>query len=120
MQMSNWLIIQKRISLPGGMFSVLNPILHNGRLIGFSYSYKYIEQCVRQGRLVDLEAHRAGPSQPRGMGASNIPKKGTRSFFTLEDDQLLYDFLQQFENQENAPLHGNKIYQLFERRVFAP
>jgi len=101
------------------MFYILNPILQEGRLTRLSYSFKYIEQCVRQGRLVDLEAHRAGPSKPRGMGASNVPKKGTRSIYTLEDDQLLYDFLQPFENEPNAPIHGNKIYQLFERRVFA-
>jgi telomeric repeat-binding factor 2-interacting protein 1 len=54
------------------------------------------------------------------MGASNIPKRGTKSIYTLEDDQLLYDFLYPFEKEDNAPIHGNKIYQLLERRVGIP
>jgi telomeric repeat-binding factor 2-interacting protein 1 len=54
------------------------------------------------------------------MGASNIPKHGSKSVYTLEDDQLLYDFLYPFEQEENAPIHGNKLYQLLERRVFPP
>ncbi|KAJ5387781.1 hypothetical protein N7509_010322 [Penicillium cosmopolitanum] len=80
------------------------------------HSYKYVEESIRKGQVADLDAHRAGSSRPRAMGASNIPKQGTKSVYTLEDDQLLYDFLYPFEQEENAPIHGNKIYQLLERR----
>ncbi|KAJ5090014.1 hypothetical protein N7532_008698 [Penicillium argentinense] len=80
------------------------------------YSYQYVEKSIRHGRLENLEEHRAGPSNPRPMGASNIPRKNTRTSWTLEQDQLLYDFLQPFEQQENGRVQGNKIYQLFETR----
>ncbi|KAJ5984001.1 hypothetical protein N7481_006100 [Penicillium waksmanii] len=80
------------------------------------HSYKYVEESIRKGQVADLDAHRAGSFRPRAMGASNIPKRGTKSVYTLEDDQLLYDFLYPFEQEENAPIHGNKIYQLLERR----
>lgn len=115
--MSGWLIIQRGTSPLAGM--VFTPDWHIVKtpLICTSHSFQYIEECIRKGTLVDLEAHRAGSSKPRAMGASNLPKKGTRSAYTLEDDQLIYDFLYPFEQEKNAPVFGNKIYQLLERRV---
>jgi len=51
------------------------------------------------------------------MGASHIPKKGTRTDFSLEDDQILYDWLHPAEKVVGAPINGNKIYQELEKRV---
>jgi telomeric repeat-binding factor 2-interacting protein 1 len=70
-----------------------------------------VERSIQNGRLEDLEAHRAGPSAPRPMGASNIPKKGKRSYFTLKEDQVVFDWVYHFTQERGAPVQGNKIYQ---------
>ncbi|KAI3242416.1 hypothetical protein DTO012A9_867 [Penicillium roqueforti] len=76
-----------------------------------TFSYRYVERSISKGRLEDLEAHRVGPSAPRPMGASNIPTKSTRSFYTLKEDQILFDWVENFEQEPGAPIQGNKIYQ---------
>ncbi|OQE46129.1 hypothetical protein PENCOP_c001G05550 [Penicillium coprophilum] len=76
-----------------------------------TFSYRYVELSINKGRLEDLEAHRVGPSAPRPMGAFNIPTKSTRSFFTLKEDQTLFDWVAQFEKEPGAPIQGNRIYQ---------
>ncbi|CAI7565095.1 unnamed protein product [Penicillium crustosum] len=76
-----------------------------------TFSYQYVERSINKGRLEDLEAHRAGPSAPRPMGASNIPTKSTRSFFTLKEDQILFDWVEHFGQEPGAPVQGNIIYQ---------
>ena len=50
------------------------------------------------------------------MGATHIPRKGTRTDFNLADDRILYDWVQQFEKTQD-PLSGNKIYQDLAERV---
>ncbi|KAJ5452980.1 hypothetical protein N7445_001163 [Penicillium cf. griseofulvum] len=76
-----------------------------------TFSYQYIERSIKKGRLEDLEAHRVGPSAPRPMSAFNIPTKSTRSFFTLKEDQILFDWVDPFEHEPGAPVQGNRIYQ---------
>ncbi|KOS46343.1 hypothetical protein ACN38_g2674 [Penicillium nordicum] len=76
-----------------------------------TFSYQYVERSINKGRLEDLEAHRAGPSAPRPMGASNIPTKSTRAFFTLKEDQILFDWVEHFGQEAGAPVQGNIIYQ---------
>ncbi|KAJ5835769.1 hypothetical protein N7447_001795 [Penicillium robsamsonii] len=76
-----------------------------------TFSYQYVERSINKGRLEDLEAHRVGPSAPRPMGAFNIPTKSTRSFFTLKEDQILFDWIAHFEQEPGAPVQGNRIYQ---------
>ncbi|OQD95955.1 hypothetical protein PENSOL_c018G01893 [Penicillium solitum] len=76
-----------------------------------TFSYQYVERSINKGRLEDLEAHRAGPSAPRPMGASNIPTKSTRAFFTLKEDQILFDWVEHFGQEPGAPVQGNIIYQ---------
>ncbi|KAJ5513349.1 hypothetical protein N7463_002901 [Penicillium fimorum] len=80
-------------------------------LPGDTFSYQYVERSINKGRLEDLEVHRAGPSAPRPMGAFNIPTKSTRSFFTLKEDQILFDWIAHFEQEPGAPVQGNRIYQ---------
>lgn len=50
------------------------------------------------------------------MGATHIPRKGTRTDFDLADDRILYDWVQQFEKTQD-PLSGTKIYQDLAERV---
>ncbi|KAJ5506508.1 hypothetical protein LT330_004583 [Penicillium expansum] len=76
-----------------------------------TFSYQYVERSINKGRLEDLEAHRAGPSAPRPMGAFNIPTKSTRAFFTLKEDQIVFDWIEHVGKEPGAPVQGNKIYQ---------
>ncbi|KAJ5773169.1 hypothetical protein N7457_008065 [Penicillium paradoxum] len=76
-----------------------------------TFSYQYVERSIKNGQLEDLEAHRVGPSAPRPMGASNIPTKSTRSFFTLQEDQLVFDWIEHFGREPGAPVQGNRFYQ---------
>ncbi|OKO98294.1 hypothetical protein PENSUB_9392 [Penicillium subrubescens] len=73
-------------------------------------SYRYVEQSVRHGKLEDPAPHRVGPAAPRPMGASNIPTKRTRRSYTLQDDQIVFDWLYPWEQSKGAPTHGNRIY----------
>lgn len=82
------------------------------------FSYKYVEKSVLHGRLEDLEAHRAGKTV-RPVGAHNIPSRSRRTAFTLEDDQLLWDFLHPYE-MRGEQISGNLIYRQLENQVSTP
>lgn len=73
----------------------------------------YAENSIRKGRLEDLENYRIGPSAQRPMGASHIPKKSTRTPYSREEDELLYDYVYKRELTAQAKVSGNKIYQEF-------
>ncbi|KAL2797714.1 TRF2-interacting telomeric protein/Rap1 C terminal domain-containing protein [Aspergillus keveii] len=75
------------------------------------YSYQFIEKSIQIGVLQDLENYKAGPSSHRPVGATNIPTKGHRLAYTLEDDQILWDYMQPFERNSTAGIQGNKLYQ---------
>lgn len=83
----------------------------------FRYSYKYVENSVRNGKLENLEDHRAGSSASRPVGASHIPRRGTRCEYTLADDQILFDWLYHYEQDKDAPVSGNKIYKNIAEKV---
>ncbi|EEA28409.1 transcription factor Rap1, putative [Talaromyces marneffei ATCC 18224] len=74
-----------------------------------SYSYTFIEKSVRYGRLEDLEDHRAG-QRTRPVGAVGIPARSSRTPFTLQDDQILWDWVQPYEKRGDQ-IAGNLIYQ---------
>ncbi|KAK4695772.1 hypothetical protein P7C71_g2030, partial [Lecanoromycetidae sp. Uapishka_2] len=61
-----------------------------------SHSYQFIEKSVRNGVLEDLNDHKAGPppGQTRSIGSIIQPPKGTRQKFTLEDDRILWNWVQ--------------------------
>lgn len=80
-------------------------------LIVTSYSYKYVEDSIRNKKLANLENYRAGPSSHRPVGATYIPSRGVKILYSLEDDQKLWDWMQQFEGKPGIPISGNKIYQ---------
>lgn len=83
----------------------------------YRLSYRYVEQSVRHGKLEDPASHRVGPSAPRPMSASNIPTKSTRRSYTLQDDQVVFDWLYPWEQSKGAPTHGNRIYKDLAERV---
>lgn len=79
-----------------------------------------MELSVQNGRLEDPDSHRAGPSDQRPMGATNIPRKGTRTDYTLREDQIAWDFLQELEKIPGAPTSGTKIFQKLAEKVTFP
>ncbi|KAI9926837.1 hypothetical protein ASPWEDRAFT_715736 [Aspergillus wentii DTO 134E9] len=76
-----------------------------------TFSYQFVEESIRKGSLQDLENYRAGPSAQRPVGATYIPSSGTRVVYTLEDDQILWDWMQQYEAADGVGVGGNAAYQ---------
>jgi hypothetical protein len=82
-----------------------------------SYSWTWIEKSVKNGKLEDLEAHRAGPSAgtSRPVGSAQ-PTRNTRTPFTAADDRALALWVTNAERQ-GLSTKGNDIYQQLERIV---
>ncbi|KAL4895213.1 TRF2-interacting telomeric protein/Rap1 C terminal domain-containing protein [Aspergillus ambiguus] len=78
-----------------------------------SYSYRYVENSVRLGKLQPLELYIAGPSPVRPVGATNIPTRGHKIQYTLADDQALWDWMEPLERNPNTQIQGNRPYQIF-------
>jgi hypothetical protein len=76
-----------------------------------SVSWKWINDCVRDGDLLDSAPYRLGPpvgvARPAG---SSAPKKGMRNPFTKADDDIILRFVAQSKGGK-ASLGGNKIWQ---------
>lgn len=79
------------------------------------HSYTFIEKSVRNGRLEDPEDHRAG-QRVRPVGAVGIPARSSRTPFTLQDDQILWDWVQPYERRGDQ-IAGNLIYQQLAEQV---
>jgi telomeric repeat-binding factor 2-interacting protein 1 len=79
------------------------------------HSYTFVEKSVRNGRLEDLEDHRAG-QRVRPVGAVGIPARSSRTPFTLQDDQILWDWVQPYERRGDQ-IAGNLIYQQLAEQV---
>ena len=84
----------------------------------FSYSYQYVERSIRNNKLESLEAHRAGESSKvvRPVGAPT-PARKHRTAFTLEDDKILWDWMQSYEENGYAT-GGNIPYQSLAEKVW--
>jgi Rap1 Myb domain. len=54
------------------------------------------------------------------MGAFNIPTKSRRAYFTLKEDQILFDWVEHFGQEPGAPIQGNRIYQDLSELVCSP
>ncbi|KAE8445129.1 hypothetical protein EG329_013731 [Mollisiaceae sp. DMI_Dod_QoI] len=79
-----------------------------------SISWTFIESSIRNGRVEDVENHRAGPITPavRQVGSAQPTKKG-RTPFTPEDDRVLTKWCASAE-RKGLSLKGNEIYQQLE------
>lgn len=84
-----------------------------------SYSWRWIEDSIKNGRLVELESHRIGPAlgsvRPVGSGSS-IPTRIGRTPFTPEDDRILMNWVTRAE-RSGAAIKGNKLYEDLARAV---
>ncbi|KAN0068350.1 TRF2-interacting telomeric protein/Rap1 - C terminal domain containing protein [Elaphomyces granulatus] len=76
-----------------------------------TYSYQYVERSIRNNKLESLEAHRAGESSKvaRPVGAHTSTRKH-RTAFSLEDDKILWDWMQTYE-ENGVAIGGNLPYQ---------
>ncbi|KAK1146311.1 hypothetical protein N8T08_003098 [Aspergillus melleus] len=79
----------------------------NRNLSADTFSYRLVEDSVRKGRLQNLEDYRCGPSTSRPVGATNIRSRGHKILYTLQDDQALWDWMQSYEDDPNAPIRGD-------------
>lgn len=83
-----------------------------------SYSFTWIEACIREGQLVDKDKYRAGycsTSAPiRPVGGSQPYKAKGRNPFTKEDDEFLLRWVLQGEKDGGA-LRGNELYMQLEQ-----
>lgn len=52
------------------------------------------------------------------MGASHIPTKGKRTDYSLQDDQIVYDYLYPYEQGQGMPISGNRIYKALSQKVW--
>jgi hypothetical protein len=82
-----------------------------------SISWTYVERSVANGRLDNVEDHRAGPATTtiRGLG-SRQPTKTGRTPFTAEDDHILRKWVTRDERQ-SLSIKGNEIYKQLEAKV---
>ncbi|KIV90316.1 hypothetical protein PV10_07631 [Exophiala mesophila] len=80
-----------------------------------TYSYRYVERSIQNGKLESLEDHAIGMSTKtsRPVGSTIIPAKSSRKPFTNEDDQLLWDWIKPFQDRGGA-WKGNEIYRTLE------
>ncbi|KAI9046280.1 putative transcription factor Rap1 [Aspergillus affinis] len=82
-----------------------------------AFSYRFVEDSIRQGRLQKLEDYRCASSAPRPVGATNLPSRGHKILYTVQDDQELWDWVQTYEGDPSASIKGNKIYQEKRKRT---
>lgn len=84
------------------------------------YSYQYVEKSVQNGKLENLEDHRAGPAagDVRPVGSTHISARAHRVPFSAEDDRILRGWLGPYE-KAGGSISGNKIYQELEAKVYS-
>lgn len=76
-----------------------------------------MEQSVINGKLENLEDHKIGHRAPRPVGATSIPRRTHRLYFTLEEDQMLWDYMQPYEKARVSCVSGVRIYQVIAEKV---
>jgi hypothetical protein len=76
-------------------------------------SYKWIEECCRQGELVDADSHKIRGIQ---KGISGSHRSGRRNEFSAADDRILIDHIK-INAARGAHTKGNVIYDSLARAV---
>ena len=75
-------------------------------------SYKWIEECCKQGELVDTESHEI--RKPVSTGGS-FHRSSRRNEFSAADDRLL---IAHIKKHPGAAIQGNRIYDSLAAEVF--
>jgi hypothetical protein len=84
-----------------------------------SYSWRWIEESVRTGRLLDPEDFSVGRPAQELRPVGTAQQKSTRTPFTEEDDLILSRFVTRHELSGEAT-SGNRIYRELEVKVRRP
>lgn len=74
-----------------------------------SFSYEFIETALKDGQLPDPSTHAIRPPGSVRYVGSTTMGKATRTPFTIEDDQLLWNTVQQAK-AAGGHLKGNELY----------
>ena len=83
-----------------------------------STSWTFIEKSVKNGRLEDIEDHRAGPvTQSTRPVGSKQSTRSTRTPFTSEDDRILMNWVVKAE-RDGLAIRGNEIYEQLAGKVW--
>ncbi|ETS78114.1 hypothetical protein PFICI_10176 [Pestalotiopsis fici W106-1] len=80
-----------------------------------SYSWKWIEDSVKSGQLMDQAQYAIKPPGNETRPVGTVNQKTTRRAFTKADDELLSRFVTRKEKQGVA-VSGNVIYKQFEAK----
>ncbi|KAJ4306001.1 hypothetical protein N0V88_000792 [Collariella sp. IMI 366227] len=74
-----------------------------------SVSWKYVNDCVSKGELVNIEDYRIHQAnEPRPAGSTRLAK-GTRVDYTKKDEQILVTWVRQ-QVRAGRGIKGNEIY----------
>lgn len=87
-------------------------------ITSYSYSYRYIENSVRNGELEDLKDHRLGAPEGtvKSVGSTIQPPKSSRNKYTQDDDRILWNWVNETP-QKGGGTDGNEIYKQLEAKV---
>lgn len=81
------------------------------------YSYKFVEESLKNNVLQDPEIYAVAMKSAvdRKVGSSAVAPKGSRTAFSRQDDQILYNWLEPFR-QSGGKWKGNEIYKQLARQ----
>lgn len=82
------------------------------------YSWKYIEDSIRNGQLQDLEEYKCGPAPGivRSAGQTDRAGRSARTPFSKEDDCIIWDWAQPMLLQ-GGPDTGQILFKELEKVV---
>lgn len=85
-----------------------------------SFSWTWIEACIKEGQLVDKEKHLAGAAHVTTRPVDGLqPTRSSRLPYTTEDDVALWNWVKD-EERRGGRILGNEIYKQLEQKVRYP
>lgn len=84
-----------------------------------SVTWKYINECVTKGELVNIEDYRIHQASEARPVSSTRPTKGTRVDYSKKDEQILVTWVRQ-QVKAGKGIKGNEIYKDLATRVSIP
>lgn len=93
-------------------YNLINPEKNKSNTTSACHDYKFVLDSLEQKRLLDESNYEVRDRHPvsRVAGSTSTLQKGTRTKFTPEDDQIVYDWVEPLR-LAGGPYKGNKIYE---------
>ena len=103
------------VCLPGGRWDKISSS-PRAKTDFHSYSWKYIDQSIKNGTLENIEDYEIGPPKGavREIGSLSRPSKSTRTPYTAEDERVLTEWVR---DRGAVGESGNVIFQELQGRV---